>query len=248
MANDYQERFEREIKAIKDLNTNDQRNHWEMGRRYNLIVDGRLMEQVGDKQAREYMKAQLPELSPATLKRYGAIARHFKQDDAAKYGTTRLCALLTYLTLRGIHPESTPLDKMTVMLPQEGGEAPKPFAECTVAELNAAIRARKHEPEHYSERDAAQIKKYQEGLSGKLGERMTLKTHAHHGSPLIDLTNVPLDQLAELGQLLMEIADEIQKEQTAALEAKATAVLANLEASRAQARGEQPQATVASAA
>src|SRR5438067_382482 len=78
--------LEGEKQAILDLKDRGEDEHWQIGRHYNNIVDGKLAEKAGFGHAREFFARELKEIPQSTLSLYGAVAHSFSEAQARKYG------------------------------------------------------------------------------------------------------------------------------------------------------------------
>jgi len=86
-------------------------NHHRMGQLYNYVVDKKLAEQQGFKDAPTYFSQKLVDLSSSSLRRYGAVAKNFSEEVAVRFGVTCLYLLLTYKEAAGLklnHEEPGP--------------------------------------------------------------------------------------------------------------------------------------------
>jgi hypothetical protein len=142
--------LEKERAAILDLAAKGEDEHWQMGVHFNRIVDGHLAQNSGFKNAREFFDKFVQAIPKSSLMLYGAIARAFPEEVAKKYGVTTLRALMTYEHLTDEKlPKGDP-GNFPIAIPQQGGETvEKRFVDCTIAELQAAIRFAEsptHEP------------------------------------------------------------------------------------------------------
>jgi hypothetical protein len=128
------------------LMSQENSNHHRMGQIYNYIVDKKLAEKAGHKDAREYFSKHLADLSQSALSMYGGVARTFSEKVARRFGITCLNQLLVYkeaadLEINAEEPGPTPIE-----VPDEKGQlATKPFSACTVEEMRRAIQ-RKRKP------------------------------------------------------------------------------------------------------
>ncbi|MFL5345052.1 MAG: hypothetical protein ACJ8AT_09665 [Hyalangium sp.] len=77
-------------------------NHHRMGQLYNYVVDKKLAELAGFKDARDWVRQKLGDISQPTLTTYGAVAGKFSEEIAVRFGVTCLSLLLTYKELAGI--------------------------------------------------------------------------------------------------------------------------------------------------
>lgn len=133
--------------AILECLTKGPAGHYRIGKLYNHIVRNRLAVNQGYATTRRYFRRHVRVLSQSTLTMYGAVARHFSQEDCERYSMANLGALLEYARLSCLHvnrrePGSTP-----IWIPRKGGmEISKPFSDCTADDLRDAIKARRSWP------------------------------------------------------------------------------------------------------
>ena len=162
--------LEKEAGAIADLLTQGEDEHWQIGAHYNAIVNGRLAQKAGYKSARKFFEERLGQVSQATLTLYGAIAKTFTEEAAKTYGSSRLGRLLTYERLREAKlPAGDPGD-IPIDVPQmDGSTKEKRFADCTFAELVAALHRRQSPPEPVPPEDKAILKRLHKGLEDEYG-------------------------------------------------------------------------------
>src|SRR5205823_4009287 len=86
---------------LRQLVAANNTNFHTIGVEYNYIVDNKLAEKAGYKNAPEYLTQQIQELSRSTLTTYGAVARAFTAEVCAQYGVSVLILLLTYTEAAG---------------------------------------------------------------------------------------------------------------------------------------------------
>ena len=97
---------------LLELMAQESSNHHRMGQIYNHIVEKRLAEKAGYKDARDYLSKHLAELSQPTLTRYAAVASAFSEPVARRFGVTCLSVLLSYKEAADLevnHEERWPL-------------------------------------------------------------------------------------------------------------------------------------------
>ena len=131
---------------LLDLMAQESCNHHRMGQLYNHIVNKKLPEKAGYKDARAYFSKQLADLSLTALKMYGAVASDFSEPVARRFGVTCLYLLLTYAEACGLElnyeePGATPIE-----VPDEKGHVTvQPFSQCSVDQMRRALQ-RKRRP------------------------------------------------------------------------------------------------------
>ncbi|KFE64402.1 hypothetical protein [Hyalangium minutum] len=128
-------------KELLELFAQENSNHHRMGEIYNHIVDQRLAEKAGYKDAPEYFSKHLADLSQSTLSTYGAVARVFSEPVARRFGVTCLQLLLRYkeiadLEVNPAEPGPTPIE-----VPDEKGVVSTlPFSQCSVEQMRRALQ------------------------------------------------------------------------------------------------------------
>src|SRR5713226_5729295 len=136
---------------------------WRTGLYYNRIIEQKLAEKSGYRHARDFVASRFKHVSQATLSHYGALARAFSEDTAARYGASLLCALLTYEMLTGLQlPQGDP-GSVIVQLP--GERDPRTFADCNRSDVLKAIQAlKKHSGEPMRADEAALLQRLHQTL------------------------------------------------------------------------------------
>jgi hypothetical protein len=183
--------------------------HYRIGQLYNYTVDTRLAEKKGYDNALQFFSEQVKALSQATLTRYGAVARQFTEAACTKYGVTNLTALRAYATEAKLQLTSDDPGPTLIDVPQKDGGAleRKPFSECTVQELNLAVK-NKRPPSQSAPptSDMARVESMRESLSRHFakGARVQLKTSAHRGKTVVTIQGVPLEDMERLMEALMD--------------------------------------------
>ncbi len=199
--------LEAERAAILNLATQGDDAQWQLGAHYNRILDKHLAENSGFKHARDFFAHALKSIPQSTLSRDGAIARAFPEDFAKKYGASPLAALLTYEKLTDAKPTPGDPAEFPVAVPQpDGSTVNKRFADCSRAELNAAIHQLKQPPGSISKEDAEILERLQQGLEQEYGENPPIAMRSRTdraGGTLVVLT-VPIEHLQNLRDVLMK--------------------------------------------
>jgi hypothetical protein len=185
-------------------------NH-QIGLLYNHVVEQKLAEKKGYKNARDYFSQHLKVLGQSTLSLYGTVAKTFTEQDATRYGMNNLGVLLTYAEATNLWLPDTGPGQVPIDVPLEDGSVtPKPFAECTVAELKLAVK-HKRQPNAKSPLPAAddsRIQALRQHLTQRFSRSYGVKVEARvsRGKTFISLVNVPLEELDSLTEALMENA------------------------------------------
>jgi len=132
-------RLDNECAAILKLLADEEDQHFEIGVHYNRIVDGKLYKDGGFKSAAELVSRRLGGIFHATLTTYGAIAKAFDEEFATKYGSAVLGELLVYEKATGGKLPSGDPAQVPIKVPHGGSTKEKPFADCSLSELRAAV-------------------------------------------------------------------------------------------------------------
>jgi hypothetical protein len=191
------------------LMSQENSNHHRMGQIYNYIVEKRLAEQAGYKDAREYFSKHLADLSQPTLSTYGAVAAAFSEPVARRFGVTCLSLLLTYkeaadLEVNPEEPGPTPIE-----VPDEKGQvAVLPFSACSVEQMRRAL-LRKRKPSSTKPLPPEKVvlaDQYSEAVAlcfpkGK-GALVKVALRNQKGKAVLDFKGVPVEQVRQLGEAL----------------------------------------------
>jgi hypothetical protein len=194
---------------LLELKSHVDTNHHRMGEIYNHIVDKKLAEKAGYKDAPEYFRKHLADLSVAALKMYGTVATDFTAPVARRFGVTCLSLLLTYAEATGLElnheePGPTPIE----VPDQNWHVAVQPFSACSVDQMRRALQ-RKRKPsslkplppekvqlaEQYSVAVARRFPK------GK-GTRVTALVRNEKGKAVMDFNGIPVGQVLQLAEAL----------------------------------------------
>lgn len=202
--------------------------HYQIGRLYNYVVKNELAEKGGYESAHQYFILHVKSLSKASLNIYGLVARKFPEAACARFGVYHLRALLTYgkvaeLVIDKNDPGRTPID-----VPREDGTVqPKPFADCTMDELKAALKQKRAQSEAapkpreepkpaetpeapgasapLPEVDAVRLKSLRDSLSQHLPEStVRLEARVHQGQTFLSLQGVPMAALERFIEALVD--------------------------------------------
>jgi hypothetical protein len=192
---------------INDLAQQGSTFQYQIGAMYNHVVSKKLAELAGYKDALAYFGQHVKTLSQSTLSTYGTVARSFTPDTCTQYGMYRLRALLRYL--EATHA-TVPAEPGTVVLDvpgEEGQVVKKPFAQCSVDEVERAARAKRAEPPaKVPVADRARLLFLADSIhsrfEGVADVRFT--SSRKEGKTLISLQEVPMTELARLAQALQD--------------------------------------------
>ncbi|WPB80992.1 hypothetical protein KYC5002_17890 [Archangium violaceum] len=188
----------------------------QIGALYNHVVARRLAELAGYENAQAYFSKNVKALSQSTLGNYGIVARNFTVEDCMQYGMYRLRALLRYL--EAIHA-TVPTDLSTLLLdvPKEDGKVEKkPFAECSVDDVERATRVKRAPPvSRVPIADQARLLFIADSISTQFEgvADVRLSSRTKEGKTLVSLQDVPM---TELTRLMQAIQDGIDAEPTLA--------------------------------
>ena len=132
--------LDNECAAILKLLGDEEDQHFQIGVHYNRIVDGKLYKDGGFKSASELVSRRLGGISASTLALYGVIAKAFDEEWATKYGSVILGELLVYAKAMGTKLPSGDPGQVPIKVPDGSSTKEKPFAECSLRELRAALQ------------------------------------------------------------------------------------------------------------
>ncbi|WP_263452262.1 hypothetical protein [Hyalangium gracile] len=198
---------------LLQLMAQESSNHHRMGTIYNYIVEKRLAEKAGFKDARDYFSKHLADLSQATLTTYGAVANAFSEPVSRRFGVTCLSLLLSYkeaadLEVNPEDPGPTPIE-----VPDEKGQVTvQTFGACSVEQMRRALQ-HKRKPastkplppealllaEQYTEAVALRFPK------GK-GTLVKVTVRNQKGKAVLDFKGIPLEQV---NQLVLALTGEL---------------------------------------
>jgi hypothetical protein len=179
----------------------------QIGTLYNLVVDRKMAEIAGYPSALEYFNKNVKSISKSTLINYGTVARHFTEAICTRYGMGNLREFIRYADVT-----STPLPAdpgpMLIDVPQDDGTVlGKPFAECSVDELERASRAKRTPPSpRVPVADRARLLFFSDsierGFQGVANVRFSSRNK--DGKTLVSLQDVPMTEVDRLIQALQE--------------------------------------------
>jgi hypothetical protein len=160
-------------------------------------VERNLTRLAGYKTAVEFINAELKPkakaVSQTALTLYARVARAFDEDTTTKYGTTALDKLLTLRDLLDLDALPRDLATLDVRTADKAGQpVTKPFSECTVADLTAAIRLHKKPDAAVDPRAAEEAAKMDAAVDATLGESpFKVVVHKRGTNLFYDLKNIP---------------------------------------------------------
>ncbi|WP_225409761.1 hypothetical protein [Stigmatella hybrida] len=194
---------------LLELMAQENSNHHRMGQIYNHIVEKRLAEKAGHKDAREYFSKHLADLSQTSLTLYGAVARTFSERVARRFGVTCLYLLLSYKEAADVEVNPEEPGPTPIEVPDENAQVTvQPFSACSVEQMRRAVQ-RKRRPasskplppekvelaEQYSEAVALRFP------SGK-GALVKVTVRNQKGKAVLDFKGVPVEQVSLLAEAL----------------------------------------------
>ncbi len=195
--------------AMVQLMMGESSHHHRMGQYYNYVVDNRLAEKAGYKDAKDYFSKHLADLSQTALTLYGAVAKSFSEPVARRFGVTCLYLLLTYKEATAIAVNHEDPDGTLIEVPDDKGQVvSKPFGQCSVEQMRRALLHKRKPgstkplpPE--AERLAGQ---YREAVTGRFpkGVRVKVQVRNEKGNAVLDFKGIPLEQVSRLAAALTE--------------------------------------------
>lgn len=191
--------LEGEKKALLALRDQGEDVHWQMGWHYNNIIDNRLAEAAGYKSARRFFSDEIKFIPISTLSLYAVVAKAFEEEIARHYGVSKLGLLITLRNITKAGPApADPGDELIEYTAPSGSKVVKKFSECSVQELNRAIRRAKGDDPlppagHLPDSEAAVIKRMMAALPKRYPQQhIVLRPYAQGNTTFFTLENVPL--------------------------------------------------------
>jgi hypothetical protein len=182
-------------------------NHHRMGQLYNFMVEKRLAQKAGYKDAKDFFSQRLVNLSYATLTTYGAVAEHFSATAAHRFGVSCLSLLLTYAELTGLKLNSAEPGNTPIEVPDEKGHVQiLPFSGCSADQLRRALQ-RKRKPTSSqpvppeAEALADQLREVVKSRFPK-GVKVQVQVRNQKGTAVLDFKGIPVEQLSQLAAAL----------------------------------------------
>jgi hypothetical protein len=184
-------------------------NHYRMGQLYNHVVDKRLAEKAGYKDAKDYFSKHLAALSQTALAMYGAVAADFSEPVARRYGVTCLYLLLTYKEAADIEVNHADPEGTLIDVPDAKGHVTAmPFGECSVEQLRRALlRLRKPASSKPLPPEAELLAdQYREAVTVRFakGTRVKVLVRNQKGKAVLDFKGIPVEQVGQLIEALSE--------------------------------------------
>jgi hypothetical protein len=165
-------------------------------------VEKKLAEKAGYKDAQEYFRKELVDLSVSALKVYGTVAENFSEAVARRFGVTCLSVLLTYAEAAGLElnheePGNTPIE----VADEQGNVTVRPFGACSVEQMRRALQ-RKRKPTSSKPLPSEQVQlaeRYSEALAQRFpkgkGTRVKVKLRNEKGKAVVDFEGIPVEQV-----------------------------------------------------
>lgn len=165
------------------------------------ILEHKLYLAGGFKTVRAFLEKELPGEDERSVRTYVRVARYFDPADEEKYGVSRLDLLLGYLEAAGgapLAPAKINLAATRVKVPAKKGVQSILFAEASIDQLRAAVRAArtKGKKEVAKEPPAVKALRSHFAKSGLRGVGVRLRNEHY------DFSSVPRDGLAKLAKAL----------------------------------------------
>jgi hypothetical protein len=184
-------------------------NHHRMGQLYNFVVDKKLAEKAGYKDAKDFFTQRLVDLSQPALTMYGAVAAAFSAAVTRRFGVTCLSLLLTYaeaadMKVNHEEPGNTPIE-----VPDDKGEvSTQPFGNCSVDQMRRALK-RKRKPSSSKPVPAeaeALADQYRAAVQNRFtkGTRIKVLVRNEKGEAVLDFKGIPVAQVSKLAAALTE--------------------------------------------
>ncbi|HYO64446.1 MAG TPA: hypothetical protein VEU33_00065 [Archangium sp.] len=180
----------------------------QIGTLYNHVVDRKLAELAGHKNAQDYFSKNVKALSQSTLTVYGTVARNFPEAICTHFGVYPLRALLRYVEATGLVLDRGNPGTMLIDVPRDDGTVvSKSFAECGVDEVERATKAKKAPlPVRVPVPDRARLLFFEDSLfrnfNGVAPVRLSSRTQ--DGKTLLSVQDVPVTEVARLLKALQE--------------------------------------------
>ena len=192
---------------LRQLYAQESSNHHRMGEIYNLIVDNKLAEKSGYKDARHYFSEQFADLSQAVLSTYGAVAAEFSEPLAQRFGVNCLALLLSYKEAADLDINLAEPGPTLIEVPDDKGQVTaKPFGQCSVEDMRRALR-RKRKPalsKPLPPEAEARAEQYHQAVTGRFpkGTRAEVALRNYKGKAVLDFKGIPWEQVEQLIEVL----------------------------------------------
>jgi hypothetical protein len=191
------------LQLMREENVNQHR----MGQLYNYVVEKKLAEKAGYKDAKDYFSQHLADLSQSALSMYGAVATEFSEPVARRFGVTCLYLLLTYKEAADIEVNHEDPGGTLIEVPDDKGlVTSKPFGDCSVDHMRRALQ-RKRKPassKPLPPEAEALAEQYSEAVTGRFpkGARVKVLVRNQKGKAVLDFKGIPVEQVNQLVEAL----------------------------------------------
>jgi hypothetical protein len=193
--------------ALLGLMAQESINHHQMGQLYNHVVKNDLAEKAGYKDAQEWFSQHLVDLSPTTLKTYGAVAAAFSEEVARRFGVTCLSLLLTYEEVADMEANHEEPGNTVIEVPGPNGQVEaRSFSQCSVEQLRKAIQ-RKRKPASSKPLPPGALERgeqYQAAVKARFPTVAAVQVQVRNvkGKAVVDFKGIPLEQVNKLIEAL----------------------------------------------
>jgi hypothetical protein len=191
------------LQLMKEENSHQHR----MGQLYNYVVDKRLAEKAGYKDAKDFFAQRLADLSQATLSTYGAVAQAFSEPVARRFGINCLALLLTYKEAADIEVNHEDPGGTLIEVPDDKGlVTTQPFGDCSVEQMRRALQRKRKPASSKPLPPEAEVlaEQYREAVTGRFpkGVRVKVLVRNEKGKAVLDFKGIPVEQVSQLAAAL----------------------------------------------
>jgi hypothetical protein len=189
--------------AMGQLMAEENLNHHRMGQLYNYVVEKKLAEKAGYKNAQDYFNKKLADLSQASLTMYGAVAKAFTEKVSVRFGVTCVYLLMIYKEATDLEVNPEEPGSAVIEVPDEKGVVTnQPFGACSVDQLRKAIQRKRKPassrpvpPEHLALAD-----QYQGAVTSHFPQGVNVKVQVRNqkGEAVLDFKGVPVEDVRTL--------------------------------------------------
>lgn len=185
-------------------------NHHRMGLLYNYVVDRKLAELAGFKDAPDYFHQNLSDISQATLAAYGSVARNFSEEIARRFGVTCLSLLLSYKKAANVQVDHEQPGSTLIEVPDKKGVvSSKPFSACSVDEMRKALQHWRQPSSGtaLTPEDVALADRIDGAVMGcfQKGDPVRVQLRSHQGTAVLDIKGIPLAKWEQLKKALVTL-------------------------------------------
>jgi hypothetical protein len=171
------------------------------------VVDNRLAEKAGYKDARDSFSQHLADLSQSALSMYGAVAKAFSEPVARRFGVTCLYLLLTYKDAVDLEVNHEDPGPTLIEVPDDKGQVmSKPFGDCTVEQMRRALQHKRKPGTTKPLPPEAEVlaEQYREAVTGSFpkGVRVKVLVRNEKGKAVLDFKGIPLEQVSQFAAAL----------------------------------------------